>query len=34
MENYRSVTAIAEIKELLNNNRPVAFDFETEPDEA
>ena len=34
MENYRSVTAIAEIKELLNNNRPVAFDFETAPDEA
>ena len=34
MENYRSVTDLSVIKELLNNNRPVAFDFETAPDEA
>ncbi len=33
MENYRSITDLAEVKELLSGDLPVAFDFETAPDE-
>ena len=31
--NYKCVTAISDIKKFLDNDKPVAFDFETAPDE-
>ena len=30
---YKCVTAISDIKSFLDNDKPVAFDFETSPDE-
>ena len=30
---YKCVTAISDIKTFLDNDKPVAFDFETAPDE-